>query len=167
MQDLLVNLGNTSDFTMMEGGGRAVDLSTQAVWRLRAIGDPATPFLLDTLAGNDSAQARSRALDTLGFLHGDANDYDDQYLAVYIIAASDSESMVRGIAIGWIAKIVRETYQRHPEDCERLVPYLQEALTDPNEAIQRAAARGLLHTGHRDLIPHDLLEKYDLLRERL
>ena len=158
---LIENLDNDRD--MVDVNGVRYSASRVAMWKLYAMGEAGIPQLLEGFRRGDSVEARQVALYTIGCLHRKTTRaHDDEYLGLYALAASDPEGLIRATAITWIAEMARNPGRDQADGNERLIPYLQKALGDPNDLVQMNGALGLWRIGRKDLVPPDLVKKYEL-----
>ena len=158
-------LAHTHEYVEINGHRAAV--SSQAMARLRKIGQPAIPQLVDAAATHDSRLVRQHALGTIFRLTKTEDTNLIEYLPVFVRSMWGRNPGVRGTAVAQIGQMASQFYRRKRQrELERAIPYLAKALSDEDKGVRIHAASCLLRIGRRDLVPEELIEKGEVGRFR-
>jgi len=143
--------------------GKKYSLSTKACWDLREIGEAAIPQLVDTAASHTSGNARQSALALIYDLTKTQDMRPLKYLPVFAQSMYDKDPKVRGTALAQIREMARRFHRNHQQkELDQVMPYLIKALGDNDEGVRHVAGDGLFRLGRKDLVPQELIEKYEM-----
>ena len=144
---------------------------------VRRLGERAIPMLARLLADPDPA-TRLRACHALSLLSRMRPNHTPEYVEfekkvlvpLHLRSRLDSDARVRVMAIASLGARGRQQKRNTPrsgfrtEVDPRIIPALEEALSDPSENVRRAAVQSLYSLGRREKLPPEFLKEMETFR---
>lgn len=168
-KDKIENLTNdlAKQHEWVDVDGTKVPLTTKASWDLREIGKAVIPQLIDAAATHQDPFVRERTLGTVFIIATKKDKNLIEYLPLFVRSISDKDAGVRMAAAVHIGNMaIHFRSQNDEEKVQQCMPYLIQAMKDENERVRASAGHGLFRLGRKDLVPQELIDKYEMERWR-
>jgi hypothetical protein len=125
------------------------------------------PQLIDAAATHQNPSVRERALGIFFMIASDKDDNLIQYLPLFVRSMSDKDACVRAVAAGQVGNMAIHFRSHNDEEkVQQCIPYLIRALKDESECVRASAGHSLFRLGKKDLVPQELIQKYEMDRWR-